>query len=95
MEGCEKMNIDLDQASDLIRHTLVLALITAAPMLIIGMVVGIIISLFQAITQIQEQTLTFVPKIVAMVVAAIVLMPWTAHRLMEYATSMFGQGGLP
>ncbi len=47
------------------------------------------ISLLQAVTQIQEQTLTFIPKIVAMVAAAIVLMPWMSHRLMEYAFDMF------
>jgi flagellar biosynthetic protein FliQ len=77
------------EAVDLIRHTLFLALIIAAPMLLIGMVVGIIISLFQAVTQIQEQTLTFVPKITAMVVAAVVLMPWIGQRLLQYAGEMF------
>ena len=48
-------------------------------MLIIGLGVGIVVSLLQAVTQIQEQTLTFVPKIAAMVAAAIVLMPWISH----------------
>ncbi len=70
--------MDLDHATDLVRQTLILALIISAPMLVIGLVVGIIISVFQAVTQIQEQTLTFVPKIVAMVAAAIVLMPGSA-----------------
>ena len=82
-------------AVDLIRHTLILALIIAAPMLLIGMVVGIIISLFQAVTQIQEQTLTFVPKIAAMIAAAVVLMPWIGQRLLDYATAMFSTGQLP
>ena len=82
-------------AVDLIRHTLILALIIAAPMLLIGMIVGIIISLFQAVTQIQEQTLTFVPKITAMIVAAVVLMPWIGQRLLDYATAMFLTGQLP
>ena len=85
----------LDEAVDLLRHTLILALVIAAPMLMIGMVVGIIISLFQAVTQIQEQTLTFVPKITAMIVAAVVLMPWIGQRLLEYATAMFAAGHLP
>ena len=84
------MHISLDQATDLIRHTLVLALIVSAPMLAIGLVVGIIVSLFQAVTQIQEQTLTFVPKIVAMVAAVIFLFPWMGHYLLEYAARMFG-----
>jgi flagellar biosynthetic protein FliQ len=60
-------------------------------MLCIGLVVGVIVSLFQAVTQIQEQTLTFVPKIVAMVASAILLMPWIAHRLIEYTSAMFSQ----
>ena len=84
--------MSLEQASQLIRNTLILALIISAPMLCIGLVVGIFVSLLQAITQIQEQTLSFVPKIVAMVVAAIVLMPWMAHRLMQYAADMFVSG---
>ena len=77
----------------LIRETLVLALLVSAPMLLIGMVVGIIISLFQAVTQIQEQTLTFVPKIASMIVAAILLMPWIAQRLLTYAAEIFSGGG--
>ena len=85
----------LDQATDLVRQTLVLTLIIASPMLIIGMIVGIIISLFQAVTQIQEQTLTFVPKIAAMFAAAILLMPWISQRLLDYAAAMLSGGHLP
>ena len=85
----------LDQATDLVRHTLILTLIIAAPMLVIGMVVGIIVSLFQAVTQIQEQTLTFIPKIASMFAAAIILMPWIGQRLLDYATAMFSGGHLP
>jgi flagellar biosynthetic protein FliQ len=79
-------------AVDLVRHTLIIALTISAPMLIIGLVVGILVSLLQAVTQIQEQTLSFIPKIVAMVAAAILLMPWTAQRLMEYSREMFTNG---
>jgi flagellar biosynthesis protein FliQ len=81
--------MSLDTATELIRQTLMMALIVSAPMLVIGVVVGVIISLLQAVTQIQEQSLSFVPKIVAMVASAIVLMPWIGHRVMEYATLMF------
>jgi flagellar biosynthetic protein FliQ len=80
------------QAAELIRDTLLLALVISAPMLIIGLIVGIIISLLQALTQIQEQTLTFIPKIVAMVLAAIALMPWMSNRLMQYTFDMFTNG---
>ena len=84
--------MELDQATDLIRQTLLLALIVSAPMLLIGLVVGIVVSLLQAVTQIQEQTLTFVPKIAAMVAAAVLLMPWIGTRLLEYSREMFLMG---
>ena len=87
--------MSIDQATDLIRSTLVLALVVSAPMLIIGLVVGILVSLLQAVTQIQEQTLSFVPKIVAMVGSAVVLMPWITHRLVEFSASIFGGPLLP
>jgi flagellar biosynthetic protein FliQ len=85
----EWWGMDLSQATELIRHTLLTALIVSAPMLVIGLAVGIVVSLLQAVTQIQEQTLTFVPKIVAMVAAAIVLMPWIGRRLLDYSAAMF------
>ncbi len=87
--------VNLDQAMDLVRSTLVLALVVSAPMLIIGLVVGVIVSMLQAVTQIQEQTLSFIPKIVAMVGSAIVLMPWISHRLMEYSAAIFSGQSIP
>jgi flagellar biosynthetic protein FliQ len=87
--------MDFGHAVELVQHTLVLALLISAPMLVIGLVVGIAVSLFQAVTQIQEQTLTFVPKIAAMIGSAVILLPWIAHRLMEYAAAMFSTGRLP
>jgi flagellar biosynthetic protein FliQ len=70
--------MSLDQATGLIQHSLILALMLSAPMLLIGLVVGVLVSLFQAVTQIQEQTLTFIPKITAMVAAIFPLFPWIA-----------------
>ena len=81
--------MDLQTASSLVRETLTLALLVAAPMLAIGLVVGVVVSLLQAVTQIQEQTLALIPKLAAMVGAAIVLMPWIGHQLMSYAIVMF------
>ena len=88
-------HVNIDQATDLIRHTLVLTLTVSAPMLLIGLAVGILVSLLQAVTQIQEQTLTFIPKIASMFAAAIVLMPWISQRLLEYAHAMFTTGLRP
>ena len=87
--------MDTGQAVDLVRHSLIMALTVSAPMLLIGLVVGIVVSLLQAVTQIQEQSLTFIPKIVSMVAAAILLTPWIAHRLLEYTTAMFMNGTTP
>jgi len=84
--------MDVAQATELVSRTLILTLTVAAPMLVIGLAVGILVSLFQAVTQIQEQTLTFIPKIAAMVAATILLLPWIAQQLVEYAAMMFGPG---
>jgi flagellar biosynthetic protein FliQ len=85
-------DMDIAQASDLVRETLTLALIISAPMLVIGLVVGVVVSLLQAVTQIQEQTLSLIPKLAAMVGAMVILMPWIGHRLMAYAATMFSSG---
>ena len=84
--------MDTGHAVDLVRTTLIMALTIAAPMLVIGLVVGVVVSLLQAITQIQEQTLSFIPKIIAMVASAILLMPWSAQRLIDYSREMFTSG---
>jgi flagellar biosynthetic protein FliQ len=63
-------------------------LLIAAPMLIIALVVGIIISIFQAATQIQEMTLTFVPKIVAVFVALIIFFPWMMQTMIEFTREL-------
>jgi len=86
--------MSLDHAVELIRHSLVLILLIAAPVLIVGLIVGLVVSLFQAVTQLQEQTLSFIPKIIAMVLCAIVLLPWMGQQLIEYARQIFGEGML-
>jgi flagellar biosynthetic protein FliQ len=61
---------------DLGRKTLMMVLILSGPMLILSLVVGLIVSIFQAATQINEMTLTFIPKLVAMGLAPLVFLPW-------------------
>lgn len=78
-------------AVDVVRVALMEALIISIPILGAGLLVGLIISLFQAVTQIQEQTLSFVPKIIAMIVMSILLLNWISIRMMELAHSMFTQ----
>jgi len=74
---------------ELVRETLIITLKISAPILAAGIVVGLIISLVQSVTSIQEQTLTFVPKIVAMLIVAILLIPWIVARLLDFAAEMF------
>jgi len=65
------------------------ALMIAAPMLLIGLVVGILISIFQAATQINEQTLVFIPKILAIVIALVLFGPWMLSTMVEFTTQLF------
>ncbi len=74
---------------EIVRLALTEALIIALPILGAGLTIGLIISIFQAVTQIQEQTLTFVPKIVVMIVVAILLLSWISIRMTEFAIAMF------
>lgn len=66
-----------------------LTLIIGAPVLLTGLIVGAVVSVMQAVTQIQEQTLSFVPKIAAMLIAAAIAGPWMLARLVEFAAEMF------
>lgn len=82
--------MDLSTALQTGRDAFWLALTTSAPILLIGLAVGLMISLFQAVTQLQEQTLTFVPKIAAMVIAASIFIPWIAETMVAYTQKMLG-----
>ena len=77
------------QAMDLARHSILIAMQLSMPILLLSLVVGVIVSLFQAVTQIQEQTLTFVPKIIVLVVALVVLGPWMLHTIVGFASGLF------
>jgi flagellar biosynthetic protein FliQ len=65
----------------------------AGPILLAAMSVGIIVSILQAITQINEATLTFIPKIVAVIVTAVVMGPWMLRVMQEYSISIFSNAG--
>ncbi len=82
------MNLDT-VTLDLVREALVISLKIAAPILIAGLVVGLVISVLQSVTSIQDQTLSFVPKIVVMLLAAALVIPWVAQRLIEYSAELF------
>ena len=81
--------MDLDAAIELVREATSVALLVAAPLLIVSLVVGLAISILQAVTQIQEQTLNLVPKILVMTVTMLFLLPWAIQRIVDYATTLF------
>lgn len=80
---------------DLCRTALVSAIVIAAPLLLVGLVVGLVVSFFQALTQIQDQTVAFVPKILAMAVALVACMPWLMSRMVEFTRDVFENAGMP
>ena len=74
---------------DLLRDGFFTIMIVAGPILMIALVVGLVISIFQATTQIQEQTLSFVPKIIAVFLALILFGSFMMNRLIDFTTSLF------
>ncbi|MBW7906917.1 MAG: flagellar biosynthetic protein FliQ [Phycisphaerae bacterium] len=84
--------MDLPVALDLGREALLTALLVAGPVLAAGVIVGVLISLIQTVTQIQDQTFALVPKIVAMFAAAGFFVPWVANQLIAYARTMLSGG---
>jgi flagellar biosynthetic protein FliQ len=71
------------------KQAIEMTLIIALPMLGIGMIVGIFVSVIQAATQIQEMTLTMVPKIVAIFLALLIAFPWIMDKMVSYTTNLF------
>ncbi len=78
----------IDQVVELGRAAISLTLIIGAPVMLVAIGVGLTTSLLQAVTQVQDQTLTFVPKIIAMLLTVLYVMPWIIARMVEYATTL-------
>ena len=81
--------MDLDVAAELGRQTLFVAILLALPSMLSGMVVGLLISLVQSITSIQEQTLSFVPKILVTLAVTVFALPWSANHLVEFTREIY------
>lgn len=79
-----------DQAIEMIRETFLLMLMLSLPILGAALLVGLLISIAQAVTQVQEQTLSFVPKIVGMGLMAIAVIPWIVTKIFDFSMRMFG-----
>ena len=82
--------MNIDDIVFLGRDALLVTLFASAPMLLSGMIVGLLISLFQSVTQIQEITLTFVPKIIVVMVCFVVFMPWMVSMVLNFVQPLLG-----
>ena len=80
--------MDPQDAIELGRQAIWISLLIGAPMLVAGLVVGLGIGLLQAVTQVQEQTVALVPKIVIMVLVLSVTLPWLLHEILQYSHDM-------
>jgi flagellar biosynthetic protein FliQ len=78
---------------DIAQKALLTVLYVSAPMLGLSMIIGLLISIFQATTQIQEQTLTFVPKIIAVIAAIALFGSWMLNVLIEFTKELYGNIG--
>jgi flagellar biosynthetic protein FliQ len=81
--------VTTDTVIQLTMSAIELALKVALPLLLVGLAVGLVISVFQAITQIQEQTLTFIPKILATIAVLVIGGPWMLDQLLQYTTELW------
>lgn len=80
--------MNVDQAVELARAAVMLTLVIGAPVMIMAVIVGLLISILQAVTQLQDQTLSFVPKIVAMLLTTLYVLPWVMNQMIEYSTNL-------
>lgn len=81
--------MDVDVVVSIFRQAVTMILLISAPMLLIGLLVGLVVSIFQATTQIQEATLSFVPKIVAVLLSIIIFGPWMLSTLVNFTTNLY------
>jgi flagellar biosynthetic protein FliQ len=81
--------MDTDVVVSLSTQAMSLALKVSLPLLLVGLAVGVVISIFQAVTSIQEQSLVFIPKIVAMAAVLVIGGPWMLNQLLSYTTDLW------
>ena len=79
----------IDDVAQIMSHALYTVVITAAPVLLTSLVIGLLVSIFKTVTSIQEQTLTFVPKVLGVFLALIILGHWMLNNMVEYLTELW------
>lgn len=80
----------IDEIMFIGRDAMIVTLLVSAPMLLSGMIIGLLISIFQSVTQIQEITLTFVPKIFVVLLSFVLFMPWMGDTLLGFVVPLLG-----
>jgi flagellar biosynthesis protein FliQ len=83
--------LNVHDAVVLFQKTLWIAVLISAPMLLFGLIAGLIVSIFQAVTQIQEMTLTFIPKILAVVLSLFIFLPWMLSQMIRFTSELFAR----
>ncbi len=78
-----------DTVISLAGQAMTIALEVAGPMLLLGLVIGLVVSLFQAVTQLQEQALSYIPKIVGLAILLLLLGPWMLDKLVNYVINLY------
>jgi flagellar biosynthetic protein FliQ len=81
--------MDQDTVVNLASQAMSLALKVAGPLLLVGLVVGLVVSIFQAVTQIQEQSLSLIPKIIGIAIVIVLLGPWMLGQLVSYTSNLY------
>ncbi len=81
--------MDVDQAVELSRVAVMVTLLLSVPIMAVATLSGLLISIAQAVTQIQDQTLSFVPKIILMLITALLLLPWSISVTVEYSEDLY------
>jgi len=82
-----------ENAIDIGREAIMMMLLASAPILVTGLLVGLLTGIFQAVTQIHEQAISFIPKIVAVVLVVSLLLPWLVNKLVQYSVDLIS--GIP
>ncbi|MCP4375008.1 MAG: flagellar biosynthesis protein FliQ [bacterium] len=81
--------MDADQGIELARQAIMLLIYLSLPVLVTGLIVALVVSMLQAVTQVQDQTLSLVPRILAMLLAFALTAPWILSKLVEFGREMF------
>ena len=81
--------MDQDTVVSLATQAMTLAMEIAGPMLLVGLIIGLVVSIFQAVTSIQEQSLSFIPKIIGLAALIVILGPWMLDQLVNYAQNLY------